>query len=108
MLIAYRVARELAAMLRPVVEQIERHDPQLADRLRCAATSAVANLADGQYAAARNKRRAFADAHDDARVLLGCLDCANTRGWTTDVATKRTLDRLLLLCWGLTDRSGCT
>ena len=106
MLVAYQVALELIHKLRPIVEHIKMHDAHLADQLRRAATNTVANLAEGQRRAAGNKRRAFENAHGEAREMLGCLDCALAWGWATDDSdARKTLDRLLGLCWGLTRSS---
>ena len=66
-------------------------------------TNTVANLAEGQRRAAGNKRRAYENAHGEAREMLGCLDCALAWGYAPDDGVARaTLDRLLALCWGLT------
>ena len=103
MLIAYEVAVELICELRPIVGVIKRQDSNLADQLKRAATSVVANLAEGQRREKGNQHRAFEIAHGEAREVLGCLDCA--RGWgyvTDDRAARAKLDRLLALCWGLT------
>ena len=103
MLVAYTVAIALVRQLRPIVEQIKVHDAHLADQLKRAATNTVANLAEGQRRAAGNKRRAYENAHGEAREMLGCLDCALAWGYAPDDGTARaTLDRLLALCWGLT------
>lgn len=103
MLIAYEVAVELITDLRPLVAEIQKHDSNLADQLKRAATSVVANLAEGQRRIKGNQRRAFEIAHGEAREVLGHLDCA--RGWgyvLDDRAARARLDRLLGLCWGLT------
>ena len=103
MLVAYTVAIDLVRQLRPIVEHIKMHDAHLADQLKRAATNTVANLAEGQRRAAGNKRRAYENAHGEAREMLGCLDCALAWGYAMDDgAARRTLDRLLALCWGLT------
>src|ERR1700709_318140 len=81
MLVAYQVALELIKKLRPIVEHIKMHDAHLADQLRRAATNTVANLAEGQRRVAGNKRRAFENAHGEAREMVGCLDCALAWGW---------------------------
>ena len=103
MLVAYHVALDL-------VRQSVRSSPtsacmiaNLADQLKRAATSVVTNLAEGQRRVAGNKRRAFEVAHGEAREVLGCLDCAIAWGYAPeDADARRTLDRLLGLCWGLT------
>src|SRR5262249_29127558 len=102
MLVAYQVALEVITQLRPIVEKIKQHDAHLADQLRRAATNTVANLAEGQRRKAGNKRRAFENAHGEAREMLGCLECAFAWGYAIDdTEARKTLDRLLRLCWGL-------
>ena len=102
MLIAYQVALEVITQLRPIVDKVKQHDAHLADQLRRAATNTVANLAEGQRRVAGNKRRAYENAHGEAREMLGCLDCALAWGYVVDDAKVRvTLDRLLALCWRL-------
>jgi len=102
MLVAYQVALEVITQLRPIVLKVKQHDAHLADQLRRAATNTVANLAEGQRRVAGNKRRAYENAHGEAREMLGCLDCALAWGYVVDDARVRvTLDRLLALCWRL-------
>lgn len=102
-LIAYQVAIELVRELRPIVEELQKRDSNLADQLRRAATSVVANLAEGQRRLKGNKQRAYEIAHGEAREVLGCLECAQAWGYVAscDAALSK-LDRLLALCWGLT------
>ena len=103
MLIAYEVAVELIHELRPIVDVIRKYDSNLADQMRRAATSVVANLGEGQRREKGNKHRAYEIAHGEAREVLGCLDCARGWGYVTDASAARaTLDRLLALCWRLT------
>jgi len=102
MLVAYQVALEVITQLRPIVAKIKQQDAHLADQLRRAGTNTVANLAEGQRRQAGNKRRAYENAHGEAREMLGCLDCAFAWGYIVDDTNVRaTLDRLLALCWRL-------
>ena len=102
MLVAYQVALEVITQLRPIVAKIKQQDAHLADQLRRAGTNTVANLAEGQRRQAGNKRRAYENAHGEAREMLGCLDCAFAWGYVVDdVNVRDTLDRLLALCWRL-------
>jgi four helix bundle protein len=103
MLVAYSVALDVIRQLRPIVEQIKMHNAHLADQLKRAATNTLANLAEGQRRVAGNKRRAYENAHGEAREMLGCFDGALAWGHAIDDGGARaTLDRLLGLCWGLT------
>lgn len=101
--VAYQVALELVADLRPIVETLSKHDSNLADQIRRASTSVVLNLSEGASRQKGNKRRAYEIANGEAREVVGCLDCAMAWGYISDAAAIRVkLDRLLGLCWGLT------
>ena len=100
-LVAYQVALEVIRQVRPIIEQLKQHDPHLADQLKRAATNTVANLGEGQRRAAGNKRRAYENAHGEAREMVGCLDSAEAWGLLLETHTadaRRTLDHLLALC----------
>jgi four helix bundle protein len=100
---AYDVAVRLIRLLRPIVEQIQGYDRNLADQMRRAATSVVLNLAEGQRRFAGKKRRAYEIAHGEAREVLGCLDVAAEWGLIVDDRDARAmLDRLLAISWRLT------
>ena len=88
MLVAYTVALDLIRQLRPIVEQIKMHDAHLADQLKRAATNTLANLAEGQRRVAGNKRRAYENAHGEAREMLGCRT-ARSRGATRSMMAAR-------------------
>ena len=103
MLIAYQVALEVVRELRPLVEQIRKHDCTLAKQLVDAASSTVQNLAEGERHRGGNKRAKFDIAHGEANEVKGSLDLALAWGYITDDAAARAkLRRLLALCWGLT------
>lgn len=102
-LIAYQVAVELVTELRPIVQALQKHDSNLADQMKRAATSVLLNLAEGQRRLRGNKQRAYEIAHGEAREVLACLDCAAAWGYVIDARAPRAkLDHLLSLCWGLT------
>ena len=110
MLIAYQVALEVVRELRPLVEQIRKHDNNLAKQLVDAANSTVQNLAEGERHRGGNKRAKFDIAHGEANEMKGSLDVAIAWGYISDDSAARAkLRRLLALCWGLTNgphRSG--
>ena len=102
MFIAYEVALELVTTLRPLVPLIERHDRDLADQLRRAASSIVLNLAEGNQSAKGNRQKHFAIAHGSASEVRAALQTAVAWSWIdADVAAPVVLDRLMALLWRL-------
>ena len=103
MLIAYEVSLELIRQLRPIVEDIKKHNSHVADQIVRAASNTALNLAEGQRRIGGHKRNSYQYAHGEANEIVGCLDTAMAWGWTDDaVEARATLDRLLALCWRLT------
>ena len=104
MLVAYEVALELVRELRPLVEQIRKHDNTLAKQLVDAANSTVQNLAEAERHTGGNKRAKFEIAHGEANEVKGSLDLALAWGYVVDDSRARDkLRRLLAMCWGLTN-----
>ena len=104
MLVAYEVALELVRELRPLVEQIRKHDNTLAKQLVDAANSTVQNLAEGERHRGGNKRLKYEIAHGEANEVKGSLDLALAWGHVADDTAARTkLQRLLALMWDLTN-----
>ena len=104
MLVAYEVALELVRELRPLVEQIRKHDNTLAKQLVDAANSTVQNLAEGERHRGGNKRPKYEIAHGEANEVKGSLDLALAWGHVADdTAARAKLRRLLALMWGLTN-----
>ena len=103
MFITYDVSLELIRNLRPIVPAIKKHDRDLADQLRRAATSVSLNLGEGRRREAGDQRRHYEMAHGSAGEVLTALDVADAWGYIIDHATARQLlDRLLALLWRLT------
>jgi four helix bundle protein len=103
MLIAYQVSLDLIRQLRPIVDDIKKHNSHLADQIVRAASNTALNLAEGQRRVGGHKRNSFQYAHGEANEIVGCLDTAMAWGWADNAIDARaTLDRLLALCWRLT------
>jgi four helix bundle protein len=105
MLVAYEVAIDLVRDLRPLVEQIRKHDNNLAKQLVDAMNSTVQNLSEGAVHRGGNKRAKFEIAHGEASEVRGSLELAAAWGYVSDEASAvahAKLRRLLALCWGLT------
>jgi four helix bundle protein len=106
MLVAYDVAIDLVRDLRPLVEQIRKHDNNLAKQLVDAMNSTVQNLSEGAVHRGGNKRAKFDIAFGEANEVKGSLELALAWGYIADDATvaaaRAKLRRLLAVCWGLT------
>jgi four helix bundle protein len=103
MLIAYQVAIEVIRELRPLVEQIRKHDNNLAKQLVDAMNSTAQNLAEAEVHRGGNKRAKLEIAHGEANEVKSSLDIALAWGYIADDSAARPkLRRLLALCWGLT------
>jgi four helix bundle protein len=104
MLIAYQVSIELIQELRPLVEQIRKHDNTLAKQLVDAMNSTAQNLAEAEVHRGGNKRAKLEIAHGEANEVKDSLDIARAWGYVADDSAARAkLRRLLALCWGLTN-----
>jgi four helix bundle protein len=94
---------EVITSLRDVVPKIERHDRDLADQLKRAASSVVLNLAEGQRLTKGNKPKHYAIAHGSANEVRAALQTAAAWGWLEDACEALAkVDRLLALLWRLT------
>jgi four helix bundle protein len=103
MLVAYQVAIDLIRDLRPLVEQIRKHDNNLAKQLVDAMNSTAQNLAEAEVHRGGNKRAKLEIAHGEANEVRASLDLASAWGYVADDSAARAkLRRLLALCWGLT------
>ena len=103
MFIALEVSVELIRELRPLVPIIEKHDRDLADQLRRAASSVTLNLGEGQRSYKGTKHKHYAIAHGRAGEVKAALLTAHAWGWIAhDCSALDILDRLLALLWKLT------
>jgi four helix bundle protein len=101
--IASETAHELITALRPIVPKIARHDRDLADQLRRAASSIALNLGEGACSQGGNRMKHFWIANGSASEVKAALRTAIAWGWIDQPPTAmRILDRLLGLIWGLT------
>jgi len=106
MLVAYQVALEVIVELRPLVEQIRKHDNTLAKQLVDAMNSTVQNIAEGERHRGGNKRLKYDIAFGEANEVKGSLDVAKAWGHIgDDTAARQKLMRLHALLWGLTRKA---
>ena len=81
MLRIYSVMLSALTEMRPVMAQIKRHDTNLEDQLRRAATSVVLNVAEGSGSRGKNRGARYATALGSARETVACLEIATALGY---------------------------
>jgi four helix bundle protein len=85
MLRIYPVLLELVTVMRPIVREIERRDPDLGRQCRRALASAPLNVAEGSYSRGRNREARYHSALGSLREVLACLEVAAAFGYVADV-----------------------
>ena len=85
MLEIHGVMLEVVGLLRPVLEQIGRHDGDLESQARRSATSVVLNVAEGSGACGKNRGARYSIALSEARETMSCLQVAMAFGYIDGV-----------------------
>jgi four helix bundle protein len=85
MLKAYDKMLEVLRGLRPLMQQIEKHDRDLGSQLRRASTSVLLNLAEGAGSSGGMRTLRYRTALGSARETGACLDAAMALGYVPDV-----------------------
>ena len=81
MLKIYDVIIRVVGELRPVMNAIEKRDPDLARQMRRAVCSVALNTAEGMYSGGRNKGARYQNALGSMRETLSCIEVANALGY---------------------------
>ena len=81
MLEIHAVMLEVLGMMRPVLEEIGRHDRELESQARRASSSVVLNVAEGSGARGKNRIARYAIALGEARETMSCLQVAVAFGY---------------------------
>ncbi len=97
MLRIYPVLLDLVRSLRPLLRQLERHDPDLARQCRRALTSAPLNVAEGAYSRGKNRAARYHTALGSLREVQACFEVAAALGYLPelDAALLRQFDRAI-------------
>src|SRR5678816_3719216 len=97
MLRIYPVLLELVRFVRPLIKELERHDPDLARQCRRALSSAPLNVAEGSYSLGRNRVARYHTALGSLREVLACFEVGAALGYLPDVepALRRRFDEVL-------------
>ena len=93
MLRIYSTVIEAVRMLRPVIEEIEKSDRDLARQLRRASSSVALNVSEGSGSHGGTRVERYRNALGSARETGACLDVAEALGYVSHVDAAL-LDRL--------------
>jgi len=85
MLRIYSVLLDLVGEVRPLIAEIERHDPDLARQCRRALCSAPLNVAEGSHSQGRNRGARYHTACGSLREALACFEVAAQLGYASQV-----------------------
>jgi len=85
MLRIYGTILELLRMLRPIIREIERRDPDLARQTRRAATSIALNTAEGSGSQGRLRRARYFNALGSANETRACVEVAAALGYIGEI-----------------------
>ncbi len=86
MLRIYSVAVEMCRDAGVIARSIEKHDRELAQQLRRAATSVVLNIAEGSGSFGGNRKQRYHSALGSAYEVLGAYDSAVAMAYIEPVA----------------------
>ena len=103
--IALEVSLQVVVSLRPLVAVIRRHESGIANQIVRAASSACANLAEGNRRQGKDRLHFFRIAAGSAEETRAHLRLAHAWGWLSAdaiAAPMALLDRQLALLWRLT------
>jgi four helix bundle protein len=97
MLRIYPVLLELVRFVRPLIKELERHDPDLARQCKRALCSAPLNVAEGSYSRGRNRAARYHTALGSLREVLACFEVGAALGYLPDVepALRNRFDHVL-------------
>jgi four helix bundle protein len=102
---ALEVAIQLCSALRPIIERVRQHDPDLADQAKRAANGVALQLSEARRRAAKDRLNRYRMAAGSADELHTALRLALAWGYLEQAdlgPPLALLDREQALCWRLT------
>ena len=93
MLRIYEEILEVIRLLRPIVEQIEKHDRDLARQMKRAEASMVLNTREGSGSRGGTRRERYHNALGSTEETTGCVDTALALGYV-DAVSPCIVDKL--------------
>ena len=106
-LIVHRIALQMARQIRPLLDEIGRHDGKLKDQLQRATASVVLNLGEATYSQGGNGLARFYSAAGSASETRAALQLALAWDYVDPGAAREVdelLDRILAMLWRLCRR----
>lgn len=101
----HRIALQAIAELRPLMPRIRKHDRDLANQLRRAASSFALNIGEGAYSDPGTAKARFHTAAGSANETRTALSIAIAWGYVTEAqadAAMKLIDRVVAMLWRLT------
>jgi four helix bundle protein len=97
MLRIYGVVLEVVREVRPLIELIERKDPDLARQMRRAACSVALNISEGMYSRGKNRGARYHTAMGSMRETLSCIEVSVALGYVqgVDASLQARIDHVL-------------
>ncbi len=97
MLRIYPVLLDLVRFVRPLIKELERHDPDLARQCKRAISSAPLNVAEGSYSRGKNRAARYHTALGSLREVLACFEVGAALGYLPGVEPelRRRFDHVL-------------
>ena len=86
MLRIYGVVLEVVRGVRPVIEEIERRDPDLGRQMRRAVSSVALNVSEGMYSRGKNRGARYNTAMGSMRETLACIEVGVALGYVGELA----------------------
>ena len=105
--IVYDLTLEMLKGLKPLVDQVRRHDRPLADQMQRAGQSTFLNIAEGQSARGKNELARFHTALAECREARAALQLAMAWGYVGEGASETVdneLDQIAAILWTLVHR----
>jgi four helix bundle protein len=89
--------------VKPVIEEIERKDPDLARQMRRATCSVALNVSEGMYSRGKNRGARYHTAMGSMRETLACIEVSEALGYLRSVepGLLRRIDDVLAVLYRL-------
>ncbi len=97
MLRVYSVVLEVVRGVRPVIEAIEKRDPDLGRQMRRAASSVALNISEGMHSRGRNRQVRYHSAMGSMRETLACIEVGEALGYVgaADAGLLKQIDHVM-------------